>query len=65
MRASLPWSANIISYARSCARTNLVLYRLSGYLKDDSLVALLDGRMNATVDQKNEGGNKEKMLKTK
>ena len=29
-----------------------LLYRLSGYLKDDSLVALLDGRMNATVDQK-------------
>ena len=31
-----------------------LLYRLSGYLKDDSLVALLDGRMNATVEQKNE-----------
>ena len=28
-----------------------LLYRLSGYLKDDSLVALLDGRMNATVGQ--------------
>ena len=27
-----------------------LLYRLSGYLKDDTLVALLDGRMNATVD---------------
>ena len=31
-----------------------LLYRLSGYLKDDSLVALLDGRMNATVEQNNE-----------
>ena len=28
-----------------------LLYRLSGYLKDDSLVALLDGRMNATVEK--------------
>ena len=27
----------------------VLLYRLSGYLKDDALVALLDGRMNATV----------------
>ena len=26
-----------------------LIYRLSGYLKDDSLVALLEGRMNATV----------------
>ena len=34
-----------------------LLYRLSGYLKDDSLVALLDGRMNATVEQNNEGSN--------
>ena len=33
-----------------------LLYRLSGYLKDDSLVALLDGRMNATVGQE-EGGS--------
>ena len=31
-----------------------LLYRLSGYLKDDSLVALLDGRMNATVERDNE-----------
>ena len=31
-----------------------LLYRLSGYLKDDSLVALLDGRMNATVEQNDE-----------
>ena len=30
-----------------------LLYRLSGYLKDDSLVALLDGRMDATVGQDN------------
>ena len=37
-----------------------LLYRLSGYLKDDSLVALLDGRMNATVERKNEGSNREK-----
>ena len=31
-----------------------LLYRLSVYLKDDSLVALLDGRMNATVGRVNE-----------
>ena len=37
-----------------------LLYRLSGYLKDDSLVALLDGRMSATVEQNNEGANREK-----
>ena len=37
-----------------------LLYRLSGYLKDDSLVALLDGRMNATVEQNNEGSNRGK-----
>ena len=34
-----------------------LLYRLSGYLKDDSLVALLDGRMNATVHQENGGSS--------
>ena len=34
-----------------------LLYRLSGYLKDDSLVALLDGRMNATVARDNEGSS--------
>ena len=34
-----------------------LLYRLSGYLKDDSLVALLDGRMDATVAQDNEGSS--------
>ena len=28
-----------------------LLYRLSGYLKDGSLVALLDGRRNATVQE--------------
>ena len=28
-----------------------LLFRLSGFLKDDSLIALLDGRMNATVQQ--------------
>ena len=33
-----------------------LLYRLSGYLNDESLVALLDGRMNATVEQDDEGG---------
>ena len=37
-----------------------LLYRLSGYLKDDSLVALLDGRMSATVEQNNGGANREK-----
>ena len=39
------------------------LYRLSGYLKDDSLVALLDGRMNATVGQDNGGSSRGKRLK--
>ena len=34
-----------------------LLYRLSGHLKDDSLVALLDGRMNATVARDNEGSS--------
>ena len=37
-----------------------LLYRLSGYLKDDSLVALLDGRMSATVEQNNEGATVKK-----
>ena len=37
-----------------------LLYRLSGYLKDDSLVALLDGRMNATVEQNDEALSIEK-----
>ena len=37
-----------------------LLYRLSGYLKDDSLVALLDGRMNATVGQDNGGSSRGK-----
>ena len=37
-----------------------LLYRLSGYLKDDSLVALLDGRMNATVEQNDEALSREK-----
>ena len=37
-----------------------LLYRLSGYLKDDSLVALLDGRMNATVGQENGGSSRGK-----
>ena len=37
-----------------------LLYRLSGYLKDDSLVALLDGRMNATVEQNGEALSREK-----
>ena len=34
-----------------------LLYRLSGYLKDDSLVALLDWRMNATVARAIEGSS--------
>ena len=29
-----------------------LLFRLSGFLKDDSLIALLDGRMNATMQKK-------------
>ena len=33
-----------------------LLYRVSGFLKDDSLIALLDGRMNATVQQ-DDGGS--------
>ena len=37
-----------------------LLYRLNGYLKDDSLVALLDGRMNATVGQDNGGSSRGK-----
>ena len=43
-----------------------LLYRLSGYLKDDSLVALLDGRMNATVEQNNGalGSEKDKTKQT-
>ena len=32
-----------------------LLFRLSGLLKDDSLIALLDGRMNATVQKDDEG----------
>ena len=40
-----------------------LLYRLSGYLKDDSLVALLDGRMNATVGQDNAGSSRGKSSK--
>ena len=41
-----------------------LLYRLSGYLKDDSLVALLDGRMDATVGRGDEGSiNQWKRLK--
>ena len=40
-----------------------LLYRLSGYLKDDSLVALLDGRMNATVEQNDEALSREKKQK--
>ena len=40
-----------------------LLFRLSGFLKEDSLIALLDGRMNATVEQNNEGSNREKRLK--
>ena len=36
-----------------------LLYRGGGYLNDDSLVALLEGRMNATVEHNNEGGNRE------
>ena len=40
-----------------------LLYRLSGYLKDDSLVALLDGRMNATVGQEDGGSSRGKGLK--
>ena len=42
-----------------------LLYRLSGYLKDDSLVALLDGRMNATVEQNDEALSREKTNTTK
>ena len=42
-----------------------LLYRLSGYLKDDSLVALLDGRMNATVEQNDEALSREKTKTTK
>ena len=42
-----------------------LLYRLSGYLKDDSLVALLDGRMNATVEQNDEALSSEKTKTTK
>ena len=38
-------------------KNEYLLYRLSGYLKDDSLVALLDGRMNATVGQDNVGSS--------
>ena len=40
-----------------------LLYRLSGYLKDDSLVALLDGRMNATVQKDDEGSGSGKSPK--
>ena len=40
-----------------------LLYRLSGYLKDDSLVALLDGRMNATVGHDDWGCKPWKRLK--
>ena len=42
-----------------------LLYRLSGYLKDDSLVALLDGRMNATVEQNDEALSSEKQKQPK
>ena len=42
-----------------------LLYRLSGYLKDDSLVALLDGRMNATVEQNDEALISEKTKPSK
>ena len=40
-----------------------LLFRLSGYLKDDSVVALLDGRMHATVQQYDRGLKLWKRLK--
>ena len=38
------------------SENDTLLFRLGGFLKDDSLIALLDGRMNATVQQ-DDGGS--------
>ena len=37
-----------------------LLFRLSGFLKEDSLIALLDGRMNATMQKYDEGSGRVK-----
>ena len=51
------------SVCEELRRNEPSLYSLSGHLKDDSLVALLDGRMNATVGRGYESSSNGKSSK--